>query len=125
MQYSIYSSTYCTNKPDVVDNVVQFLLLCLLDTILVFVPMKRRRLIHRPKWMTKCAQKAIDRKYKSWKKNRESRSCSDYLLYKRNVNIASCEIRKAKRNLDIKLAHVSVILRPKPNPFLYPFSDER
>lgn len=37
--------------------------------------------------------------YKSWKKNSKSWSYSDYLLYKRNVIIATREIRKAKEKL--------------------------
>ena len=69
-----------------------------------FVPIKKRLNNNKPKWMTKVAYKAINRKYKLWKRYRESGLHSDYVVYKQSLNIATREVRKAKRNFEEKLA---------------------
>ena len=69
-----------------------------------FIPTRTNYSKKKQKWMTKTAMKAIKNKYHLWKKFSESSNYQDYVEYKKALNKATNEIRKAKRNFEVKLA---------------------
>jgi hypothetical protein len=55
-------------------------------------------------YMTQSALRACRRKYSFWRRYRLTRDYDDYVAYKRVVNEATSEVRRAKRSFEKKLA---------------------
>ena len=68
-----------------------------------FIPEKSRRRKKRP-WFTRKVERARRKKYHLWKKYQETKEYHIYTSYKRQMNKATKELRKAKRRFEKKLS---------------------
>lgn len=69
-----------------------------------FIPMKLKKVRNKPKWLTRYAQNAQNKKHKLWKRYRSTKNQEDYMTYKAAQNIATRELRLARKNFEKKLA---------------------
>ena len=75
-----------------------------LSAIDKFVPIRSNKKFKHPRWMTKKARKARKRKAKMWKRFKASKTYNDEVEYKKSLNIATSEYKKAVYNFETNLA---------------------
>ena len=76
----------------------------LLSTIEESIPKKKRRCSNRPLWMIQNVMRTIRKKRRLWKWYCTTKDYEDYQAYQKTCSIARKAVRKAKRNLERKLA---------------------
>ena len=68
------------------------------------IPKKLRRNSSKPLWMQKNVMRTIRKKKRLWKQYRSSGDYRSYLAYKQSQKLAKAVIKRAKKNLEKKLA---------------------
>ena len=74
------------------------------STIDSFVPMKRQGKRSKKKHLSKEAFRKIRHKQNMWRVYKHTGKDQDYVVYKDTLNAATNEVRKSKRNFELKLA---------------------
>ena len=69
-----------------------------------FVPMKRQGKRSKKKHLSKEAFRKIRHKQNMWRVYKHTGKDQDYVVYKEALNAATNEVRKSKRNFELKLA---------------------
>lgn len=86
----------------------------LLSVVESATPMKKRRVNNRPLWMQQSVMRIIRKKKRQWNWFCGTQDYADYLAYKKTESEVSKAVRKAKRNLEKKLAKDA---KNNPKPF--------
>ena len=68
------------------------------------IPKKKRRFSSRPLWMNQNVMRVIRKKRRLWKWYCQTKDYQDYLSYQKVCSTATKAVRKAKKNLERKLA---------------------
>ena len=68
----------------------------------LFIPEGTERNIKSPKWLNRKTKIAQNHKEKMWKRYKESHSNTDYILYKKALNEATKQYKKAKKCFERK-----------------------
>ena len=71
-----------------------------------FVPMKKQGKRSKKKHLSKEAFRKIRHKQNMWRVYTHTGKDQDYVVYKEALNAATNEVRKSKRNVELKLAQV-------------------
>ena len=69
-----------------------------------FVPMKRQGKRSKKKHLSKEAFRKIRHEQNMWRVYKHTGNDQDYVVYKEAINAAINEVRKSKRNVELKLA---------------------
>ena len=69
-----------------------------------FVPMKKQGKRSKKKHLSKEAFRKIRHKQNMWRVYKHTGKDQDYVVYKEALNAATKEVRKSKRNFELKLA---------------------
>ena len=75
------------------------------SAIYSFVPMKMQGKRSKKKHLSKEAFRKIRHKRNMWRVYKHTGKDQDYVVYKEALNAATNEVRKSKRNFELKLAH--------------------
>ena len=78
------------------------------------IPKKKRRHSNRPLWMNQNVMRIIRKKRRLWRWYCQTSDYEDYQSYHKTCAVASKAVRKAKRNLERKLARD---IKSNPKPF--------
>ena len=74
------------------------------EAINLFIPVVEGQKLRFPKWLNREARNARKHKAKMWKQYKISQSNSDYLQYKKALNEATKQYKKAKKRFEHKIA---------------------
>lgn len=73
------------------------------EAVSLFVPKKVRKKNNKPLWWNRRVQRARKNKLMLWQRYQDSKTYQDYITYKRALNKATKQVRKAKKKYERKL----------------------